>query len=118
MVRTGRNAAIIVVLALLVSQAPGGLTARDTVSNIISVLFFAGLGLFAYRMYMENRITLLDLPERRRAILYGSTALIAFALIATRRYWEEPGALTLLWFAIIATAAYGFATVIRTWREY
>ena len=116
--QAARNAAIILGLAALVSLAPGGFTGYSTVSNIVSVLFVAGLGFFAYRMYMENRITLLDLPERRRAILYGSTALIVFALIATRRYWEEPGALTLLWFAIIATAAYGFATVIRTWREY
>lgn len=115
--RTGRNVAIIVGLAALVSFAPGGLTAAGTVSNIISVVFLTGLGFFAYRMYMENRIALFDLPEQRRVMLYASATAMAFALIATRRFFSEP-ALILVWFALIIAATYGFATVIRAWREY
>lgn len=113
-----RNAAIIVGLAALVSFAPGGLTAQDTVSNVISVVFLGGLGFFAYRMYMEHRVTLFDLPEQRRLILYASATTLAFALIATGRFWREDPALILIWFALIGAAAYGFAVVIRAWREY
>ena len=115
--RTARNVAIIVVLAALVSFAPGGLTAQGTVSNIISVLFLAGLGFFAYRMYMENRMTLFDLPERNRVILYASATALAFALIATREFFDEP-LLILVWFALIGLAAYGFAFVLRAFRDY
>lgn len=116
--KTARNVAIIVGLAAMVSFAPGGLTASSTISNIISVLFLGGLGFFAYRMYMENRMLLLDLPEQRRLLLYGSATTLAFALVATGRFWDGNGPLILLWFALIGIAAYGFAVVIRTWREY
>ncbi|MEA2125073.1 MAG: hypothetical protein QOI80_1855 [Solirubrobacteraceae bacterium] len=116
--KTARNVAIILALAALVTLAPAGLTARNTISNIISVIFIGGLGFFAYRMYMENRTTLFDLPEQRRMLLYGSATTLAFALIATRKFWDSAGLAILLWFALIAAAAYGFAVVIRAWREY
>ena len=116
--KAARNVAIILGLAALVSLAPGGLTARDTVSNILSVIFLAGLSFFAYKMYMENRVALFDLPQQRRILLYGSAATLAFALIATRRMWESAGPAILLWFALIFASAYGFYVVIRSWREY
>jgi hypothetical protein len=116
--KTARNVAIILGLALLVTVSPAGLTARDTVANILTVIFLAGLGFFAYRVYMENRTTLFDLPDQRRLVLYGSATMLAFALIATGRLWDSGAAAVLIWFALIAAAAYGFATVIRAWREY
>jgi hypothetical protein len=117
-VKTARNVAIILGLALLVTISPAGLTARDTVANILTVLFLAGLGFFAYRVYMENRTTLFDLPDQQRLVLYGSATMLVFALIATGRFWDSGGVRILLWFALIAVAAYGFAMVIRAWREY
>ena len=116
--KTARNVAIILVLAALVSFAPGGLTAQATVSNVLGVIFIGGLGFFAYRMYMENRTTLFDLPEQRRLMLYGSAATLVFALIGTKKFWADAGPAILLWFALIGVAAYGFAVVIRAWREY
>ncbi len=113
-----RNVAIIVVLALLVWLLPQGATAGQTVSNLLSVLFLAGLAFFAYRMYMENRTTLLDLPERQRMVLYGSCALLIVTLTATSRMWNASGGLALLWFALIGLAVYGFMTVFRAYREY
>jgi hypothetical protein len=117
-VKTGRNVAIILALAALVTYAPGGLTSYSTVVNIVTVIFFAGMAFFAYRMYMENRTLLFDLPEQHRLILYGSATALAFALIATRRFWNDGGPLILVWFALIGAAAYGLAVVIRAWREY
>ena len=116
--KTARNVAIILGLAALVSLAPGGLTARDTVANIITVIFLAGIGFFAYRMYMEHRTTLFDLPDQTRLLLYGSATVLVFALIGTRKFWDEQGAAILLWFALIGLAAYGFMVVVRRWREY
>jgi hypothetical protein len=116
--KTARNVAIILALAALVSLAPGGLTARDTVANIITVVFLGGLSFFAYRMYMENRMTLFDLPDQVRLILYVSATTLAFALIATTKFWDAAGPAILLWLALIGVSAYGFAIVIRRWREY
>jgi hypothetical protein len=116
--KTARNVVIVLALAAAVVYAPGGLTSYDTVGNILGVIFFAGLAFFAYRMYMENRVALFDLSDQHRLVLYGSTTALAFALVATSRFWDEGAATILLWFALIAAAAYGLATVIRTWREY
>jgi hypothetical protein len=117
-VKTLRNVAIIIVLALLVWLLPQGATAGQTVSNLLSVIFLAGLAFFAYRMYMENRTALFDLPERLRVILYGSVALLIITLIATSRMWNSSGGFVLLWFAFVGLAVYGFATVFRAYREY
>ena len=59
------------------------------------------------------------LPEDKvRALLYGSLALIAFALIATRQMWDEGGLAVLVWLALIGAGVYGCVTVYRTSREY
>ena len=113
-----RNVAIIVVLALAVWQLPQGATAGRTISNLLSVILLAGLAFFGYRMYMENRTTLLDLPDKLRVLLYGSVTLMVFALVATSRMWNSGGAFVLIWFALIGIAVYGFATVLRAYREY
>src|SRR4051794_10056569 len=116
--KTLRNIAIIVVLAVLVWRLPQGATAGRTISNLLSVILLAGLAFFAYRMYMENRNRLADLDERLRFVLYGSVALMVIALVATSRMWNAGPGLVLIWFALIALAGYGFATVVRAYREY
>ena len=113
-----RNIAIILLLAVAVWKLPGGGTASRTIENIFAVLFVAGMAFFGYRMYMENRTTLFDLPDRLRVLLYGSVTLMIFALVATSRMWNSGGAFVLLWFALIGIAVYGFATVLRAYREY
>ena len=117
-VKTVRNVAIIVALALVVWLLPHGATGAQTVSNLLSVLFLAGLAFFAYRMYMENRTALYDLPDRLRVILYGAVALLLITLTATSRMWNASGGFILLWFALIGLAVYGFAVVLRAYREY
>lgn len=116
--KTARNVAIILGLAALVALAPGGLTASRTTSNILSIIFFGGMAFFVYRMYMENRLTLLDLPENHRVILYGSLGTLAITLIATKRIWDSEGPAIVLWFALISAAVYGFVYVFRAYREY
>ena len=113
-----RNFGIVLLLAVAVWRLPGGGTATDVIGNVLGIAFAAGLVFFAYRMYMENRMLLFDMPEQRRLLLYASATTLVFALVATGRFWNDNGPLILLWFALIGAAAYGFAVVIRTWREY
>jgi hypothetical protein len=113
-----RNAAIVVALAVIVWKLPGGATAGSTISNLLSVLLMAGFAFFAYRMYMENRTTLFDLPERLRVTLYASAGLAVITLIATGRMWNAGGAWILLWFALLGAAGYGIVMVVRHWRAY
>jgi hypothetical protein len=116
--KTARNIGIIVLLAVIVWRIPGGDTASRVIANLLSIILLAGLMFFGYRMYMENRETLLDLPERLRIILYSSAGLAAITLIGTQRAWDEGGAWVLAWFVLLAAAAYGIFAVIRSWRAY
>ena len=113
-----RNIAIIVALALAVWLLPGGSQGSATVLNVLGVLFWGGLVFFAYRMYMEHRMTLFGLEDRTRAILYGSVALAALTLVGTGRMWEAGGLGALAWFALIGAAVYGLMRVFRATREY
>ena len=116
--KNARNAAIVVGLALVVWLLPGGQAGSATVSNLLSVLLLGGLAFFAYRMYVEHRVTLLDMEDRTRAILYGSFALAAFAVVATSRLWDAGGLGALMWLLLMGAAAYGVFSVVRAAREY
>jgi hypothetical protein len=113
-----RNFAILILIAVAVWQLPGGGTATNTINNILGLIFAGGLVFFGYRMYMEHRTTLFMLEDKVRALLYGSLVLIALALIATRRLWDEGGLAVLVWLALIGAGVYGCITVWRTSREY
>ena len=113
-----RNIAIVILLAVIVWQVPGGGTSAATINNILGLIFIGGLLFFGYRMYMENRDTIFGLGERQRGILYASVALAAITLVATERMWESGGLGAVLWLAFIGAAVYGLYMVWRAYREY
>jgi len=113
-----RNIAIIVLLAVVVWQVPGGDRAGSTIANIISIIFVGGLLFFGYRLYMENRETLFGLEERQRGVLYAGAALIAITLVATRRMWDAGGVGAILWLMMIGAGVYAIVGVWRAYREY
>jgi hypothetical protein len=111
-----RNVAIILAITLLVWKAPGGGTAADTILNLISIAFLAGICFFGYRLYMEHRDTILSLQERQRGLLYGALALLVFALVATGRMWDS--GLGILWLALLGVSAWALYSVWRSYRTY
>jgi hypothetical protein len=113
-----RNIAIVILLAVIVWQVPGGDTSAATINNILGLIFIGGLLFFAYRMYMENRDTIFGLGERQRGILYASVALGAITLVATQRMWDAGGLGAVLWLAFISAAVYGLYMTWRVYREY
>ena len=113
-----RNILIIVGLALVVWLVPGGGTGSSTVYNLLTIILTAGLLFFGYRLYMEHRATIFGLGDNQRGILYGSVALALLAILATSRLWNEGGLGALLWFGLIALAAWGMFRVWRTYSEY
>ena len=104
-----------VALALVVWLVPGGGTGSSTIYNLLTIVLTAGLLFFGYRLHMEHRATIFGLGDNQRAILYGSLAFAALAILATSRLWNEGGLGALIWFALIALAVWG---VYRVWREY
>jgi hypothetical protein len=113
-----RNIAIVLLLAVIVWQVPGGDTGSNTISNLLGIIFIGGLLFFGYRMYMEHRETIFGLPERSRGILYASVALAGITLIATGRMWDSGGLGAILWLAFITLAVWGLYSVWRVYREY
>jgi hypothetical protein len=113
-----RNAAIIVVLALIVWLVPGGGQAGVTVSNLLGIAFAGGLLFLAFRIYMERRETILGLEDRQRGTLYGSLALATIAIVGTRRMWDAGGAGAIVWLALIAIAGFGLYSVWQAYRTY
>jgi hypothetical protein len=113
-----RNIAIVVLLAVIVWQVPGGDTASLTINNVLGIVFIGGLLFFGYRMYMEHRDSIFGLEERQRGILYASIALGAITLIATRRMWDAGGLGALLWLAFLSAAIWGLYSTWRAYRSY
>ena len=112
-----RNVVIILALAGIVYGVPGGAETGAGISNLLSVILFAGIAFFGYRLYMEHRITLLDLPSDQRTLLYGSATLLIVAFLCTSRMWNSSGPWILVWFILIGLAAAGASTVARRRRE-
>ena len=113
-----RNILIIVGLALIVWLVPGGGTGSSTIYNLLTIILTAGLLFFGYRLYMEHRATIFGLGDQQRGILYGSVALALLAILATSRLWDEGGLGALIWFGLIALAAWGMFRVWKTYSEY
>jgi hypothetical protein len=113
-----RNIAIIIVLAVIVWQVPGGSEASVTISNILSIVFAGGLAFLAFRIYMENRDTLFGLEERQRGLLYAGMALIAITLVATSRMWDASPLGAVVWLALMGAGVYAIYAVWRAYRTY
>ncbi|HEX2016376.1 MAG TPA: hypothetical protein VGN69_06745 [Solirubrobacteraceae bacterium] len=112
-----RNIAIVLAIAAAVWALPGGGRAANLVAAVLSVLFAAGLGFFAARMYLEHRVALHGLGDRHRGLLYGAIALVFVTLAATPRLTSSgPG--TIVWLALLAAAVYAGAIVFRYSRSY
>ncbi len=113
-----RNIIIILLLAVVVWQVPGGASGAATISNILSLIFVGGILFLGYRLYMENRETIFGLEERQRGVMYAGIALIAITLVATRRMWEAGGIGAIVWLMMIGAGVYALYGVWRAYREY
>jgi hypothetical protein len=113
-----RNIAIVILLAVIVWQVPGGDSASLTINNVLGIVFIGGLLFFGYRMYMEHRDSIFGLEERQRGILYASIALGAITLVATGRMWDSGGLGAVLWLAFVSLAIWGLYSTWRAYRSY
>jgi hypothetical protein len=114
-VKTTRNIAIIMLLALAVAAVPGGGTAAATAIQAVSILFLGTLGWFASIMYRQHRVTLYSLGDRRRAALYisiGALVLVASAL------WRLSGVSAAIALVVAIAAIYTIFAIIYAARQY
>jgi TRAP-type C4-dicarboxylate transport system permease small subunit len=112
-VRTARNIAIIALLALAVAALPGGGDAADVVLTALSMAFLVAIGVFAWRLYVDNQLTISTLTDARRGVLYGALGVIALLIAGADEFFDTDGG-TLAWIALLALSVVG---IVWVWRE-
>ena len=111
--RTARNVAIVMVLALGVAFLPGGGNAVDTVFTALTMGFLAGIAWLLYTLSRQNQLTLATLDDRRRALFYGAFGMVAFLIAGSDKLFASGGG-TLLWIVLLGASV---AAIWLVWSE-
>jgi hypothetical protein len=112
-VRTARNVAIVMLLALCVAYLPGGGNWAEAVITLLTMALLAGIAWMLYVLSRENQLTLSTLTDGRRAIFYGGFGMLAL-LVAGRAKMFASGGGTLLWIVLFGAS---IAAIWRVWME-
>ena len=116
-IRAARNITIILALSAVVAFVPGGGTGSQIVIQTVSIAFLAVIAWFAMLMYRQHRVALYSLGDGRRAGLYAAVGVAVLTLSATGRLLATgPG--VLLWFVLVAGAAYTVIAIVWAARSY
>lgn len=111
--RTARNVAIIMVLALGVAFAPSGENFADAVLTALTMGFLAGITWMLYVLSRENQLTLATLSDGRRAIFYGAFGLLALLVAGADKLFSSGGG-TVLWIVLLVGSV---LAIYRIWTE-
>jgi len=111
--RTARNAAIIMLLALPIAFTATGGSLADALLTALTMGLLAGLAWMAYTYSRENQLTLATLSDGRRAVLYGALGLIALLIAGNDKMFSTGGG-TLLWILLFAASV---AAIWRVWMD-
>lgn len=111
--RTARNVAIVMVLALGVAFVPGGGNVADAVFTALTMGFLAGISWMLYTLSRQNQLTLATLSDGRRALFYGAFGMIALLIAGTDKLFASGGG-TLLWLLLLGASV---AAIWRVWTE-
>ena len=116
--RMARNWAIVALIALAIVALPSGGAVLNVALALISIAFFVGIGLFGYRLYMENKFTIDALGDRLRFVLYASIGVAMLNFTATKRLFNAGGLGVLVWLVILGLCSYGVMWVYMSYRSY
>lgn len=111
--RTARNVAIVMVLALAVAFVPGGGNVVDAIFTALTMGFLAGIAWMLYTLSRQNQLTLATLSDGRRALFYGAFGMIALLIAGTDKLFSSGGG-TLLWILLLGASV---AAIWRVWTE-
>jgi hypothetical protein len=112
-VRTARNVALVMVLALGVAFLPHGQNFANAVLAAISMGFLAGISWMLYVLSRENQLTLATLTDGRRALLYGAFGMIALLIAGTAKLFSSGGG-TVVWILLLGASV---AAIWRIWID-
>ena len=109
--------AIVALIALVLTVAPGGGPPLDVFLTLLTIAFFVTVGLFGFRLFREHRFTLDALEDRQRLVLYGSIGLALLTFTATRLLFGYGGLGVLGWLVLLALCSFGgYWVLVRSRR--
>jgi hypothetical protein len=111
--RTLRNVAIIMALALAVAFAPNGGNFAEAVLTAISMAFLAAITWMVFVLSRQNQLTLATLSDARRAILYAAVGMIALLIAGSDELFASGGG-TLVWILLLGGS---IAAIWRIWID-
>jgi hypothetical protein len=111
--RTLRNVAIVMLLAVVVAFVPAGGNVADAILTAITMGFLAAIAWTLFVLSRQNQLTLAALSDGRRAILFGALGLIALLIAGSDEMFASGGG-TLAWILLLGAAV---AAIWRVWTE-
>ncbi|HYI36429.1 MAG TPA: hypothetical protein VEX39_07485 [Thermoleophilaceae bacterium] len=108
---------VILLIALVITVAPGGGTAIEVVLTALTLTFLAAIAFFGYRLFHQFRFEIESLEDRDRGVLYGSFALAILTFAAASRMFDAGGLGALAWFALVGISVYGLYWVWTRYRQ-
>ncbi len=111
--RTVRNIAIVMLLALAVAFVPAGGNAAEAILTAIAMGFLAGIAWTVFVLSRQNQLTLAALSDGRRALLYGALGMIALLIAGSDELFSSGGG-TLAWIVLLGASV---AAIWRVWID-
>jgi hypothetical protein len=112
-VRTLRDVAIIMLLALFVAFAPSGGNFAEAVLTAITMGFLAAIAWMVFVLGRQNQLTLATLTDARRGILYGALGMLALLVAGSNELFSSGGG-TLVWIILLGAS---IAAIWRIWID-
>lgn len=114
MLRTARNVAIILILAVPVAFIPGGGGVAQGVLALLLMGFLASLVGAARQVYREDRLTFDSLPDDQRAVLFAALGVIVLMIAGAGKLLGEGGLGAVIWVTLMACAV---LAIVGVWMR-
>jgi hypothetical protein len=114
--RAARNIAIIMLLALIVAEVPGGGNVAEGIFAALTVAFLVAIGATGYFAYRQNRYEYMTLPDRSRGVLLGAVGAIVLVIAGADVVVDWPGGVFIL-LAVIGLGIYAIFSVVMEARS-
>jgi hypothetical protein len=112
-VKNLRNAAIVMLLAVVVAFVPAGGNVAETILTAITIGFLAAIAWALFVFSRQNELTLATLRDSRRALLYGALGMIALLIAGSDEMFSSGGG-TLAWIVLLGASV---AAIWKVWVE-
>jgi len=112
-VRTVRNVAIVLLLALVVAFVPAGGNVAEAILTAITMGFLAGIAWTVFVLSRQNQLTLATLSDVRRGLLYGALGMITLLIAGSDELFSSGGG-TLVWIVLLGAS---IAAIWRVWID-